>query len=373
MTTLPPTQQHAGTGPMGAALNIAGLVRRYGSVKAVDGLSLSVAAGEFVTLLGPSGSGKTTTLKMIAGFDRADSGSIHLGAQDLTTLPPSRRNIGMVFQHYALFPHMSVFDNVAFPLQMRRRARREIEAAVGEALAMVHIGELSQRLPRELSGGQQQRVALARALVFRPPLLLMDEPLAALDHQLRREVQAEVKRLHQSLGMTIIFVTHDQAEAMFLSDRIAVMRGGRIVQVGSPATLYSQPANRFVASFVGDSNLIAGRVLAVERNLARIDIPTVASFMAQAGPGLRPGGDVSCLLRPEKILLTRGSGPGLEGAVVLASFVGNSLEFEVSTPIGMLKVRAPVDAHGAPLVPGTAVRLRWAEQDLLALPAEDRA
>jgi ABC-type Fe3+/spermidine/putrescine transport system ATPase subunit len=269
---------------------------------------------------------------------------------------------------------MNVFDNVAFPLRMRRRPKQEIDGAVDDALAMVHIEGLRHRMPRELSGGQQQRVALARALVFRPPLLLMDEPLAALDHQLRRQVQAEIKRLHQSLGLTIIFVTHDQEEAMFLSDRIAVMRGGRIVQAGSPAELYAQPVSRFVASFVGDSNLVSGRVLALEGHLARIDIGAAAPVTALAGPGLQRGDEVSCLLRPEKILLNQGGGPdGIEGSVVLASFLGDSMEFEVATTVGTLKVRAPVDAHSASLLPGVTVRLSWAEQDLRALPAEGRA
>jgi spermidine/putrescine ABC transporter ATP-binding subunit len=356
---------------MNSALILSDLVRSYGDVRAVDGVSLTVNQGEFVTLLGPSGSGKTTTLKMIAGFDRPDSGSIHLGAEEITGLTPDRRNIGMVFQNYALFPHMSVYDNVAFPLKMRKQPKDSVRASVNDALAMVHLSKLQHRMPRELSGGQQQRVALARALVFRPPLLLMDEPLGALDHQLRRQVQAEIKRLHQSLGLTIIFVTHDQEEAMFLSDRIAVMQCGRIVQQGPPATLYARPINRFVASFIGDSNLLPGRIVTVDGEIAHIRLTDGTVVKGHAGPGIKPADAVECLLRPEKITLSMPIGSGrIEGSVVLASFMGDSLELEVATQIGSLTVRATVDAQGPLLAPGSRVQLNWADSDLLALMAD---
>jgi putative spermidine/putrescine transport system ATP-binding protein len=356
---------------MNSTLILADLVRSYGGVRAVDGVSLTVDQGEFVTLLGPSGSGKTTTLKMIAGFDRPDQGAIHLGADEITHWTPDRRNIGMVFQNYALFPHMSVFDNVAFPLKMRKQSRGEIAAAVGDALAMVHLGELSRRLPRELSGGQQQRVALARALVFRPPLLLMDEPLGALDHQLRRQVQTEIKRLHQSLGLTIVFVTHDQEEAMFLSDRIAVMQRGRIVQQGPPAELYARPVNRFVASFIGDSNLLPGRVLSVEDRFAQVRLADGTVVNGNAGPGIKASDPVECLLRPDALAVNlRDGSAGLQGVVVLASFMGDSIELEVTTQIGGLTARMRGSAVSAGLAPGSQVRLRWADSDLLVLAAD---
>jgi len=355
---------------MKSALVLADLVRSYRGARAVDGLSLSVDQGEFVTLLGPSGSGKTTTLKLIAGFDRPDLGSIHLGADEITHWTPERRNIGMVFQNYALFPHMSVFDNVAFPLKMRKQSRDGIRRAVSEALEMVHLGALSDRLPCELSGGQQQRVALARALVFRPPLLLMDEPLGALDHQLRRQVQAEIKRLHQSLGLTVIFVTHDQEEAMFLSDRIAVMQDGRIVQQGSPAELYARPVNRFVASFIGDSNLLPGHVLRVEDGFASIQLADGSRVRGTAGPGIKATDAVECLVRPEAINVgVRGAAGGLEGVVMLASFMGDSMELEVATQLGRLTARVRAAALSASLAMGTEVQLHWAERDLLALAA----
>jgi ABC-type Fe3+/spermidine/putrescine transport system ATPase subunit len=360
---------------MDAALLLSNLKRSYGAVNAVDGVSLTVEPGEFVTLLGPSGSGKTSTLKMIAGFERPESGSIHLGAVDITNREPHLRNIGMVFQNYALFPHMNVFDNIAFPLRMRKWSASDRRNAVSAALEMVHLEGLEARMPRELSGGQQQRVALARALVFRPPLLLMDEPLGALDHQLRRQVQAEIKRLHQSLKLTVIFVTHDQEEAMFLSDRIAVMQRGRIVQLGTPAQLYARPINRFVASFVGDSNLLPGRVAALNGSSAEIEIGAGTRYCGRAGDGIRAGDAVACLVRPENIALHVGDAAaegtaGVLGKVMLASFLGDSLEFEISTSLGSFRVRRRIDLQWPAPAPGESVRLTWDPLDLLAVRDE---
>jgi len=359
---------------MNASLLLTGLVRSYGAVAAVAGVSLTVEPGEFVTLLGPSGSGKTSILKMIAGFERPDSGTIHLGTSEITQLEPHLRNIGMVFQNYALFPHMNVFDNIAFPLKMRKWPVANVRNAVTEALAMVQLEGLDRRLPRELSGGQQQRVALARALVFRPPLLLMDEPLGALDHQLRRQVQAQIKRLHQSLGLTVIFVTHDQEEAMFLSDRVAVMQGGRIVQQGSPTDLYARPINRFVASFIGESNLLPGRVTALDGQWADIEIASGSRQRARAGEGIRVGDAVACLVRPENIVLnfggsvtSSGAAAGISGEVALASFLGDSMEFEVATALGTFRVRRRVDAQWPAPAPREPVHLTWNPADLLAV------
>ena len=239
-----------------------GISKRYGAVSALADVSLRVGGGRFVTLLGPSGSGKTTLLMAIAGFVQPDSGSLLLDGAPITHLPPEKRNFGMVFQGYALFPHLSVADNVAFPLQIRRVGRAEVAARVKAALDLVQLAPLAGRMPRQLSGGQQQRVALARALVFRPSLLLLDEPLSALDKTLRLSMQEELRDLHGRVGLSFVFVTHDQGEALALSDEVAILRGGRLVQAGSPADLYERPANRFVAGFLGRSNFWSGRVAA---------------------------------------------------------------------------------------------------------------
>jgi putative spermidine/putrescine transport system ATP-binding protein len=242
------------------ALAIRGLRRRFGDVMAVDGVDLDVAKGEFITLLGPSGSGKTTTLRVVAGFLAADEGSIEIDGQEMRNVPPYKRDVGMVFQNYALFPHMTAAQNVAFPLQMRGVSRTEQRERIAEALEMVKLPKHGERYPRQLSGGQQQRVALARAIVFRPRLLLMDEPLGALDKKLREALQLEIMRISRQLGSTVIYVTHDQEEALVMSDRIAIFDQGRIQQLGSGEDLYERPRSTFVADFVGESNLLRGRL-----------------------------------------------------------------------------------------------------------------
>ena len=242
--------------PSGKAVIIRNLRKSYGKVEALTDVSLEVAPGEFCTLLGASGSGKTTLLKALAGFESCDAGSILVGGRDIGHVPVAKRNIGMVFQNYALFPHMSVKRNVAFGLEMRRLSAVEIERRVAATLEQVSLGGYADRLPRELSGGQQQRVALARALVIEPDILLMDEPLGALDKNLRKSIQLQLKDLHRSTGVTIIYVTHDQEEALFLSDRIALLEKGRVIQVGSPRDLYLHPNSRFVASFLGECNFL---------------------------------------------------------------------------------------------------------------------
>ena len=250
------------TNPLGrgGSLRLRALTKHYPNFTAVDAIDLDIAAGEFVTLLGPSGSGKTTTLMMIAGFTPPSAGDILLDGRSLVSLAPEHRNIGVVFQNYALFPHMNVQENVAFPLRMRNQSRRVIGDKVAAALHLVQLDQFAERLPKQLSGGQQQRVALARALVFDPDLLLMDEPLGALDKNLREQMQFELRRLHAELSITILFVTHDQEEALTLSDRVALMNNGEIAQIGSAEDLYERPATRFVAEFIGESNVIEGRV-----------------------------------------------------------------------------------------------------------------
>jgi mannopine transport system ATP-binding protein len=245
----------------GEAISLRGLHKAYCALPVVRDVSFEIAAGEFVSLLGPSGSGKTTILMMIAGFETPNDGQIVIGERDITYLAPNRRNVGMVFQRYALFPHMSVAQNVAFPLKMRGVAKREIPERVARILDLVQLGAYAQRYPQQLSGGQQQRVAVARALVFEPPVLLMDEPLSALDKKLRESMQFEIKSLQQRLGVTVIYVTHDQEEAMTLSDRVAVIDRGELVQIGAPADLYQRPRTPFVADFIGRMNFLDGEYL----------------------------------------------------------------------------------------------------------------
>jgi putative spermidine/putrescine transport system ATP-binding protein len=245
-----------------AAVQFVGVSKTYGTgLTAIDALDLKIQPGEFLTLLGPSGSGKTTALNLLAGFQIPTAGRILVDGNDIAALPPYRRNIGVVFQHYALFPHMTVRENIAYPLRQRKLAKGEIAAKVDEAIRMVSLGDFADRLPRQLSGGQQQRVAVARAIVFRPRLLLMDEPLGALDRKLRETVQLELKRLHRELGMTVVFVTHDQDEALVMSDRIAIFDAGRIQQIGTAEELYDQPVSRFVAQFLGESNCFVGDIV----------------------------------------------------------------------------------------------------------------
>ncbi len=283
----------------GETIVLKNVTRRYGNFTAIDRLSLDIQAGEFISFLGPSGSGKSTTLMMIAGFETPDSGSIAIGGRDVTRVPPHRRDIGMVFQNYALFPHLTVAENVGFSLKQRGVPKAGIATQVRQALDLVRLGDYGTRYPQQLSGGQQQRIAIARAIIFNPPVLLMDEPLSALDKQLREEMQLEIKQLHQRLGITFVYVTHDQKEALVMSDRVAVMDRGKVEQLAPPAELYGAPANRFVASFVGEANFI--QVDTVEpapggRWTARLQGTTLEATSGQPA-------DKVCMVRPEKIAL----------------------------------------------------------------------
>jgi putative spermidine/putrescine transport system ATP-binding protein len=346
-----------------ARVTLEHLVKVYGTNRVVDDVSLTVEQGELVALLGPSGCGKTTTLRMIAGFVEATSGRVLIGEEDVTDLPPYRRNTGMVFQGYALFPHMTVFGNVAFGLEMRKVAKPDIEARVRRALDLVRLGHLAERYPRQLSGGQQQRVALARALVVEPGVFLLDEPLSNLDAKLRHEVRIEIRQLQRELGLTTVFVTHDQEEALTLADRLVVMSQGVIQQIGTPAELYEHPANAFVADFIGKSNFLKGRLAGPGR------------FVTEGGLEIKvpaDGASASLLaVRPEKIQLgtpAMGLDNRLQGTVDLVTYLGSLTEYRIRlTPTETVTVSRPnADRAETAAAQGQAVVLGWrAEAGLL--------
>ncbi|MFN3985605.1 MAG: ABC transporter ATP-binding protein [Rhodocyclaceae bacterium] len=280
-----------------------------GDTLIVKDLNLDIRRGEFLTLLGPSGSGKTTCLMMLAGFEVPTSGEIRLNGQVINKLPPYKRDIGMVFQNYALFPHMTVQENLRFPLAVRKHPAAEIDAKVKRALGMVQLSGFENRYPQQLSGGQQQRVALARALVFEPQLVLMDEPLGALDKQLREHMQLEIKHIHQSLGVTFVFVTHDQGEALTMSDRIAVFNHGVIQQIDTPAALYENPANAFVANFIGENNALPGRVAELANGVSTVVLDDGSALAARVGDAGGPGSAAVISIRPERVRLARPDTP----------------------------------------------------------------
>ena len=346
-------------GGRGNALEIGGVQRRFGPVVALAGIDLSVAAGELVTLLGPSGSGKSTLLKIIAGYDSPDAGVVHLGGTDVTSIAPARRNVGMVFQNYALFPHMNVAENIAFPLEMRRLDKPTIRSRVAWALETVGLAGYESRRPTQLSGGQQQRVALARAIVFEPDLLLLDEPFGALDKKLREQMQLEIKAIQRRLGLTTLFVTHDQEEALILSDRIAVMDQGRIEQVDTPTAIYRRPVNRFVAQFIGDSNLFTAIVTTAAGGVARLHTEQGPELIA-AAPLLSPGDRVTLVVRPERILRVMGGEPTenrLAATVRDAIYVGDSVKYRLELPGGALITASWSGAEADLLPAGTPVEI----------------
>ncbi len=351
-----------------SSIRLNSVSKHYGPVAAVDGVSLDVAQGEFVTILGPSGSGKTTVLTMIAGLSHPSGGSIHIGGRDVTQLPASRRNIGLVFQSYALFPHMTVFDNVAFPLSVRKVGAKETRARVAEALERVRLSGFGRRKPAQLSGGQQQRVALARAIVFKPDILLLDEPLGALDRKLREEVQVELRRLQRALGITTILVTHDQEEALSLSDRIVVLDRGRVQQTAAPQDAYLRPGNRFVADFLGTANVLEGRIGPDRRSLVLADgqrIPAGATERVE-------GAQVIAILRPERLVLTlREAGGILPASVSEAVYLGQSVRYHIETPTGPMVAVAPGGQGG--FTAGAEVCVSWAAEDIWILPGEGAA
>jgi len=338
-----------------ARLQIEGLSKNFGPTVAVREVSLDVRDGEFVVLLGPSGCGKTTTLRMIAGFIAPTSGRVRLGGQDVTALAPWKRNAGMVFQSYALFPHLTVAQNVAFGLEVRKVSKAEIGPRTAEALRLVRLGGLSERLPRQLSGGQQQRVALARALVIRPDVLLLDEPLSNLDAKLRETVRVEIRELQHELGLTTVMVTHDQEEALIMADRLVVMSEGSVRQVGTQRDLYERPADRFVAGFVGRSNLLRGTVIGPGRFQTEGGV-SIACLDGSPGPGV-------IALRPERLVLgpaAAGLDNRVSGTVELVSYLGSSIDVYVRvSPADRVVVSQPNRADGVLPRDGDTIDVGW--------------
>ncbi len=346
------------------------VTKTFGRVIAVDRASLEIVDGELFTLLGPSGCGKTTLLRLIAGFGASDAGEIWFGERRVDGLKPYERNIGMVFQNYALWPHMTVRENITYGLKLRRLDGREIERRLADTLSKVDLAGLEARYPGQLSGGQQQRVALARALVLSPDILLLDEPLSNLDAKIRVQVRAEIRKLQKELGITTVYVTHDQEEALSLSDRVAVMRDGRMLQLAPPKTLYERPANRFVADFIGTNNLIAGACREIQSGFI---VAESAIGPLRCTPTVRVGPGDTCVLavRPENIALGVGHENMFEGRVALASYLGSTLRYEVDVGAGVvLKVDIGDPWHHEVLALGTRVRLTFPASAVLALPDE---
>ena len=343
------------------ALRLSNIEKHYGATQAVAGIDLTVAEGEFVTLLGPSGCGKTTTLGLIAGFFPATAGEIFLKGKEVAALPPFRRNIGVVFQDYALFPHMTIQENVAFGLQMRKTSREEIARRVEEALDMVKLRGLGERRPLEISGGQRQRVALARALVIRPDLLLLDEPLSNLDLKLREEMRIEILALQRRLGIATVFVTHDQGEALVMSDRVAVMNAGRIEQIGTPTTIYEAPATRFVAEFIGRMNFLPGTVLSVQGGSGVVRLAQGKKLTLAFPTGAASGAAVEVAVRPERARLAPAEQVGddlsLPCTITNVLYLGAArevhLRFEGGDRSGIVEL--PNNGQFADYKPGTRV------------------
>jgi spermidine/putrescine transport system ATP-binding protein len=333
------------------AVRLAAVTKAYGGVTAVDGLSLDVGDGEFLTLLGPSGCGKTTSLRLIAGFEQPDRGQVLIDGEDMARRPAYRRPVNTVFQQYALFPHLSIRDNIGYGLKKRGADKADVRRRVESMMELMQIPEVSDRRPRQLSGGQQQRVALARALVMEPKVLLLDEPLGSLDYKLRKAMQFELKRIHREVGVTFVYVTHDQEEAMTMSDRVVVMNGGQIEQDAPPEEIYDRPASPFVAGFVGDTNLIDGTVSGSDGGLVRVDLGMLGTAAGSSPDELRPGQRVTVSLRPSDVeVRPGGSGAQVTDAVLVGSHVA------MSVTAGEQMVRAHVERDAA-VTPGTPVQL----------------
>jgi spermidine/putrescine transport system ATP-binding protein len=351
-------------------IRLTDLSKHFREVRAVDRVSMDIRSGEFFSMLGPSGCGKTTTLRMIGGFELPTAGRIELRGRDVTTDPPDKRPVNMVFQNYALFPHLDVFGNIAFGLRRKGVDKADTVRRVGEALELVHLGGYDRRKPNQLSGGQQQRVALARALVNRPNVLLLDEPLGALDLKLRKALQIELKRVQTEVGITFVYVTHDQEEALTMSDRIAVMRAGKVEQLGTPEELYERPRTRFVADFIGTSNLLTGAIESVEGSTAVVRLSSGEACLTTAGPDVRVGRRVELSVRPEAVRLAApdgtGGATGISAAIEQVAYLGGNVQY-IARSGGGLSITALAPKTGERLPVGGAVDVTWSPGDALVL------
>ncbi|WP_213880326.1 ABC transporter ATP-binding protein [Pseudomonas sp. dw_358] len=354
-----------------SVVDIKQVSKHYGQTLALNTISMTIAEGEFFSLLGPSGGGKTTLLRSIAGFVEPDQGSIDIDGKSMLDVPINQRGLGMMFQNYALFPHMSIADNIAFGLSVRHQSKAQMRQRVDELLKLVHLEGFGERRPRELSGGQQQRVALARALAPRPRVLLLDEPLGALDKKLRDEMQIELKKIQREVGVTTILVTHDQQEALTLSDRLAIINGGKVEQIGTPREVYERPRSRFVASFLGDSNFFTGIVSAQVDGLTRISLADGQVIHSSHGASRRIGDQVTAAVRPEKLQVasdaascTRGN--CLSGHTAHEIYAGNSITYHLA--MGGQQIILTTQNHAAStLTPGSEAHIEWAPADTLLL------
>ena len=351
-------------------LELQNISKHFGETEVLNGINISIKKGEFITLLGSSGCGKTTTLRIIAGLETPDSGGVLLAGKDVTALEPNKRDVNTVFQNYALFPHMTVAANIGYSLRLRRCSREEIRKAVTDALAMVQLSGYEKRMPSELSGGQKQRVAIARALVNQPSVLLLDEPLGALDLQLRRQMQLELKALQKRLGLTFIYITHDQEEALNMSDRIAVMKDGRFEQLGTPAEVYDRPRTSYVASFVGTANILTGTVKAVESDHLVLDCAGGCAQVLRLGYTFKPGDPITLAVRSESVEFSSDPNTcGIPATVREKSFAGGMLRIELELADGTSLIAS---RHGInlDLEPGDQVRVTWSADNAVPVDVE---
>jgi len=350
------------------SVRLESIVKRYGNVAAVDHIDLEVSPGEFLTLLGPSGSGKTTTLKIIAGLEYPTEGQVYIDQSSVLNKPPFKRDLGMVFQNYALFPHLNVFDNIAFPLKMRSFPKDTIRKKVSGILDAVQLKGFESRFPRQLSGGQQQRIALARAMVYEPSVLLMDEPLGALDKKLREEMQLEVKQIQERIKITTIYVTHDQSEALTMSDRIALMNKGKIEQIGSPQDLYERPTNRFVADFIGESNFIEGNVSGIQGRTAEMTSTKDTFVRINNAADLQMGQSVTLAIRPEKIRINQSASESANtfpGTIESVVYLGEIVKYIIALGSGEILAAKSTNVTGGYLKKGDKIEISWKVEDCL--------